>query len=366
MSELFIGIMSGTSMDAIDTVLVDFDKQPLSVLHTHSEAIPASLKQSILSLCTPGSDEINRLGQLDVQLGRLFSNACHQLLKKSGIESKTIRAIGSHGQTIRHHPNLDFPFTLQIGDPNVIAARTGITTVADFRRRDMAIGGQGAPLVPAFHQSVFHDDKNNRVVLNIGGIANVTVLPANIKQAITGFDTGPGNTLMDAWAHRHLNKPYDKDGEWARTGKINQSLLDALLNDNYFTKNPPKSTGREHFNLEWLTKHLPQKIADEDVQRTLLELTVVSIINAIEQLEININDVLLCGGGIHNLFLVERLTELGKTYNFQSTENFGIAPDWVEAIAFAWLAKQTLAGKPGNIHSVTGAKDATILGGIYL
>lgn len=359
MSELFIGLMSGTSVDGIDAALVDFSgSQPKLVASLYNSFSPA-MRQTILSLCQPGQDEINRLGDLDVLLGKTFADIVNTLLEKQKIKPQQVRAIGSHGQTIRHHPQRQF--TLQVGDPNIITAETGITTVADFRRRDIAHGGQGAPLVPAFHQHVFGSSTHNRVVVNIGGIANVTLLPAKTK-TILGFDTGPGNTLLDAWAETHLQKRCDEKGAWAAEGQVDTNLLEKLLSDHYFKLAAPKSTGREYFNLKWLRKYLPKNIAAVDVQATLTALTAHSIVNAIHQ-QLPDSEILVCGGGVHNDFLMQQLSQLAP--NVASTQKFGLDPDLIEAMAFAWLAKQTIEGKAGNVTAVTGAQRATVLGGIY-
>ena len=360
MSELYIGLMSGTSLDGIDVALVDFNQSQPKLLETFYQAYTPSLRQEVLTLCQSGPDEINRLGELDVKLGKEFAEAINQLLKNKAIPPQKIRAIGSHGQTIRHHPEKHF--TLQIGDPNIIAAETGITTIADFRRRDIACGGQGAPLVPAFHHSMFAKEKSNRIILNLGGIANITILPADGR--IFGFDTGPANTLLDAWIEKNLQKSSDEKGMWAAQGKVNHALLNNLLNDDYFKRPPPKSTGREYFHLKWLQSYLTTTLAPVDIQATLVELTAQSILDAVRQ-HIVEGDILVCGGGVHNEFLMSRLTALGERFMISSTHKFGVDPDWVEAIAFAWLAKQTLAGKPGNIPAVTGAKTNSILGAIY-
>ncbi|MBV8802059.1 MAG: anhydro-N-acetylmuramic acid kinase, partial [Gammaproteobacteria bacterium] len=304
-------------------------------------------------------NEIARLANLDVILGKRFAETVNTLLKNQSLYSHQIKAIGSHGQTIRHYP--DRQFTLQIGDPNIIAAETGITTISDLRRGDMAYGGQGAPLVPAFHQYVLSDHAKDRVIVNIGGIANITLLPAKNNNVIA-FDTGPGNTLLDAWTEKHLQKPYDANGDWASQGKINQSLLEKLLSDEYFNLTGPKSTGREYFNLTWLSEYLPKDLIPVDVQATLTALTAHSIIRSINQYLPN-SEILICGGGVHNNFLMRLLTCLKQP--LCSTQNYGINPDLMEAMAFAWLAKQTIDRKPGNIPSVTGAKCPAILGGIY-
>lgn len=360
MSELFIGLMSGTSLDGIDAALVNFsNEKPHLVAHYYHEFSPP-LRQKILALCAPGYDEINRLGDLDVELGHLFAETVTQLLKTQQLKPEHIKAIGSHGQTIRHHPERQF--TLQIGDPNIIAAKTGITTISDFRRNDIAHGGQGAPLVPAFHQSIF-SAPHNRCIVNIGGIANITLLPANPRKT-SGFDTGPGNTLLNAWTEKHLQKPYDDQGKWAQQGQVNQHLLEQLLNDPFFALPAPKSTGREYFNMAWLEKHALAHLKPEDVQRTLVALTAHSIIHSIKT-TLPDSEMIICGGGVHNHILMQQLSELADPQVVRASNELGIDPDWVEAIAFAWLAKQTLAKKTGNLPAVTGAHRASILGGVY-
>lgn len=366
-NEVYIGLMSGTSIDAIDAVVVDFTDQRPKLLATHKLLIEQHLREELLNLCHPGHDEINRMGKLDFQLGELFADASNAVLNKSGLTTKDIRAIGSHGQTIRHHPRGDYPFTLQIGDPNRIAEKTGITTVCDFRRRDLTKNGQGAPLVPAFHAKLFQSENQNRVILNIGGIANISILPANSNAIVTGFDPGPGNILMDAWTQEHLNKPFDENGLWAATGKVIPDLLFSLLNENYFDRKPPKSSGRELFNLAWVQKHLEGLSASynpEDVQATLLELTAQTISQAIQEYAPQSELIIVCGGGVYNVTLMQRLKQLNPI-SIQSTDEIGIAPDWIEAMAFAWLAQQTLSGNPGNLPSVTGANGPAVLGGVY-
>lgn len=365
-SDIYIGMMSGTSMDGIDVVAVDFSTKPFTLLGSHSEPFRDSFCQSLQELSQPGDNEINRLGQLDRQMGTNFANACNTLLKKHQIDKKRIRAIGSHGQTIRHQPHLPTPFTLQIGDPNVIAELTGITTIADFRRRDIVCGGQGAPLTPAFHHFAFSSDRRNRVIVNVGGIANITLLSAGANQAIRGFDCGPGNTLLDKWIKRHLGKNYDHNGNWSKQGVPNQHLLKAFLADPYFQLPAPKSTGFEYFNLQWVEKKLMGKsIAYQDVQSTLAELTACCIMNAIEEYMPGEKDILLCGGGAYNQDLIARLDQKKGQNYLDLTSAFGVEPRWVEAIAFAWLARQALNKLPGNLPAVTGATKSVILGGIY-
>ncbi|HDK38062.1 MAG TPA: anhydro-N-acetylmuramic acid kinase [Thiolapillus brandeum] len=360
--------MSGTSMDGIDAVIVRFHNDQPQLVNSLSHPWPRALQDRLSQLTTNHTVTLQELGQLDLLCGRQFAAATLQLLSKANIDTKEICAIGSHGQTIFHHPQAPVPFSFQIGDPNTIAERTGITVVADFRRRDMAAGGQGAPLVPAFHQALFHHPQRNRVILNIGGIANITILAADgtIK---SGFDTGPGNCLMDRWIQKNLSRPYDQDGSWAQTGKVQQPLLEQLLDDAYFSQEPPKSTGTEYFSMAWLDQHLatcPQPKA-QNIQATLLQLTANSIQQAIQHWAAETQEVLVCGGGVHNSTLIDALTQqLGNTPVITTAQSTAaIDPDWVEAIAFAWLARQTLHGKTGNIPAVTGASHPVVLGGIY-
>jgi anhydro-N-acetylmuramic acid kinase len=365
----FIGLMSGTSLDALDAALVDFSGQRPKLTATLSTEWPASLKSQLLALCSPGDNEIQRMGKADHELGNLCAQACQQLLSKAGISANQVAAIGSHGQTIRHMPEGETPFTVQIGDPNLIAQLTGITTVADFRRRDMAAGGQGAPLAPGFHAAIFRTNDKNRAILNIGGMANLTLLFADSCQPVTGFDTGPGNILLDGWCQQHLNKAYDQNGQWARSGTVNSALLEQLLATPYFVSPPPKSTGRELFNSQWLDQQLKashSKISTEDVAATLTELTAQSICNDLQGYFPSCDELLVCGGGAHNQLLMERINVLTpETINVDTTSSLGIKPDWVEAAAFACFAKQTLEHKPSNLRSVTGANSVCILGGVY-
>ena len=363
----YIGLMSGTSVDGIDAVLVSIPVNgQLALLATHQHSFPAAVRNAIQALMHPGPNEIEREGELDVQLGRLFADAVNVLLAKSGISASSIRAIGSHGQTIRHCPHAPYPFTRQIGNPSVIAEVTGITTVADFRARDLAAGGEGAPLVPAFHHWLFRKPGVHRAIVNIGGIANITWLPAIESSAVLGFDTGPGNTLLDQWIARHRNEPYDRDGAWAASGRVQKDLLARLVADDYFATAPPKSTGREHFNLAWLEQQLVGNLAPEDIQATLVELTATSIAQGLKFLPEETGEIYICGGGTHNRHLLARLRALLPGIPIATTEILGIDPDWVEAVAFAWLAHQALAGRAGNIPSVTGARHPVLLGGIYL
>jgi anhydro-N-acetylmuramic acid kinase len=359
----YIGLMSGTSVDGIDAVVADIDAQGTVTLRaTHTHPIPDTLRHAIQALMQPGANELDREGVLDMQLGELFAEAAAVVLQKSGLSADQIRAIGSHGQTVRHRPRGPHPFTRQIANPSVIAERTGITTVADFRARDMAAGGEGAPLVPAFHQAVFAKPGMNRAIVNMGGIANITWLPGEENETVIGFDTGPGNTLLDYWALRHLHHPCDRDGAWAAQGKVLDSLLTRFLNEPYFARPSPKSTGRELFNADWLHAKLTGTESAADVQATLAELTARTIAKALPR---NSCEIYLCGGGAHNRDLVQRLQQQLPDTDIATTAALGIHPDWVEASAFAWLAHQTLSGRPGNLPAVTGARHAVVLGGIY-
>ncbi len=374
---LYIGLMSGTSMDAIDAVLVEIEGTQVTLRGSHSQALPAELRQELITLNTPGLGHIGQLGHLDVKLGQLFANATETLLQASDTPASAITAIGSHGQTVRHRPKSDspnaLPFTLQIGDPNTLAHLTGITTVADFRRRDIAAGGEGAPLVPAFHEALLRTTKCNRVVLNIGGMANLTILPADPLQLARGFDCGPGNVLMDGWIERELGQRFDQDGRWAAGGEPIEPLLNDMLNDCYFHTAPPKSTGREQFNVEWVMLYLQRNQLENSetkaqaIQATLLHLSVESIADAIESYAPQTEELLICGGGVHNSALIRGLmTRLDTiTITITSSAEFGLDPDYLEAIAFAWLAKQTLEKRPGNLPAVTGAECAVVLGGVY-
>lgn len=366
---LYIGLISGTSMDAVDAVLVSHDAVAPKLIASHAHPIPETISARLQSLASDGLPSGPEVWHLDVKLGALFSDAVAQLLVRARVAADEIVAIGSHGQTVYHGPNDEPPITVQLGDPNVIAERTGITTVADFRRRDMAAGGQGAPLVPAFHRAVLQKRGTPRAIVNIGGIANVTVLPGNVDADVLGFDTGPGNTLMDLWSRRHQGVAMDRDGLWASGGTPVRALLEALLADPYFELAPPKSTGREYFNLEWLdavVKKSPSKATDaQHVQRTLCELTATTIVEAILKYAADTREMLICGGGADNAFLMQALTAHAGDVSVKSTAAEGFDPKWVEAIAFSWFAKQTLEGNPSNLPSVTGARHLAILGGIY-
>lgn len=356
--------MSGTSVDGIDAVAVDFSHGQCQLIATHAHPFPRELSGSIQHLIQqPDTISLDGLGALDVALGHAYADAVLALLEQSQLSASRIAAIGNHGQTLRHQPDSELPFSLQIGNAAVIAERTGITTVADFRSRDIAAGGQGAPLVPAFHKTLFTHADEARVILNIGGIANITILN---DQPIQGFDTGPGNTLMDAVCQRYADRPYDANGELAAQGQVDQALLVQLLSDPYFAQTPPKSTGRKLFNLDWLQKHVTNldEISESDLLATLCSLSAYSISQDIQRYAPQTQRVLVCGGGAHNQHLMNLLAEQ-LNCSVESTAKHGLAPDWVEAVAFAWLAKQCIEGQAGNLPDATGAQGERILGAVY-
>jgi anhydro-N-acetylmuramic acid kinase len=354
-------------MDGIDAALVRLGDR-FEFIDALCAPYPTQLAERLRRVIDSGSaPALGALAQLDVELGEAFAAAAMSLLERSGRRGSDIKAIGSHGQTVRHGPECDPPFTLQLADPNVIVARTGITTVADFRRRDVALGGQGAPLTPVFHAAVMADPREYRVVANIGGIANLTLLPQGSGNIVVGFDTGPGNGLMDAWIRYRRGEPYDRDGAWAASGQVIEPLLCVMLRDPYFDLAPPKSTGFEHFNLAWLKRFIPNETPHppEDVAATLVELTARTIVQSLQSHAARCQRVLICGGGVHNHTLMRRLAALLPGVAVQSTAAAGMHPDWIEAGAFAWLASQTLAGRPGNDPTVTGARRASVLGAIF-
>ncbi len=370
MSELFLGLMSGTSCDAIDAALIRVAGPETSLIAAHEHPIPDVVRDAVRALSHPGDNEIERLGSLDRTLADLFAEASLDLLAAAGYRPAEVAAIGSHGQTVRHRP-VSAPsasgvaFTLQIGDPNTIAARTGIITVADFRRRDIACGGEGAPLAPAFHGAAFGAPGVNRAIVNIGGIANVSILEG--RRTVAGFDTGPGNTLLDAWIYRHRGEPCDRGGRWAGAGEVNTALLGDLLAHPYLQLEGPRSTGKEAFNLDWLDGVLAGygELPAVEVQATLVEFTARSIAATIAATEPAIQEVFVCGGGSHNHTLMETLRQQLPTLPLDTTAVLGVDPDWVEAAAFAWLASRTLAGEPGNVPAVTGASRECTLGAIF-
>jgi anhydro-N-acetylmuramic acid kinase len=361
--ELFIGLMSGTSLDGVDAVLVQFNEaQQPHVLQTKFLAYPSELREQILALQHPTDNELESTALIGIRLAKLYADAVNQLLANARFSPNKITAIGCHGQTIRHRPELGF--TLQIGNPAILAELTGITVVADFRSRDIAAGGQGAPLVPAFHQAIFAHPIRNRAVINIGGIANITYLENN--NPLIGFDSGPGNMLLDAWIKRHKNLNYDANGAWARTGQAIKPLLSSMLAEPYFTLVPPKSTGRDLFNDTWVDHHLAgRNYSPQDVAFTMVSLTAQSIYAALLQHCSDFDEVYLCGGGSHNILLVQQLQRLLGDIKVETTDKLGVNVDWVEAIAFAWLAVLCLNQKTASLPEVTGAKGPRILGAIY-
>ena len=364
-TQRYLGCISGTSVDGLDIALIEIDADnKVSIGSASTTEFPQFLQETLLALGQPGADDLDLLGRSDAALGAFIGHALVQFMDAHNIEPSSITAVGSHGQTVRHRPPEpahDYGFTTQIGDPNYIAEITGLTTVADFRRRDMAAGGQGAPLVPPFHQVLFGQSEQATVVLNIGGISNISILGETPR----GFDTGPGNGLMDAWCALHTGHQYDLDGQWSKTGKVDQYLLSALLTDPYFTLPPPKSTGREYFNLNWLTPHLGQTNAGAaDIQATLVALTAACTADAMARWAPDTQALVVCGGGRLNSALMQALTERCNA-EVVSSEAHGVGGDDIEAALFGWLAHQRLHGLIGSEPAVTGARHGRVLGAIY-
>jgi len=388
---LYIGMMSGTSLDGMDAVLCQFNPEvsnedntqpPMRLLATYSQDFPPRLREVLLALCQPNgvnqlvpeadepNSELDWFGWASRAYAEFASEVVNTLLQQSNTDPESVLAIGCHGQTVRHRPQMGF--TLQLVDANIIAERTGISVVSDFRRRDMAVGGQGAPLVPAFHQALFANPDSTRVLLNLGGIANITVLPANEKDQVVGYDTGPANLLLDAWTSLHTDDAYDAGGAWAQSGTIIEPLLQQLLAHPFFAQSHPKSTGREDFNLTWLQNELQAfeqananiSYSSADMQTTLTELTAISASTQINMYVSNSKNssVHVCGGGALNDYLMTRLQAHLPHCTVKTTEHLGLAPTWVEAVAFAWLARQTLMGETGNLPAVTGANKSVVLG----
>lgn len=370
---LYVGLISGTSADGIDAALVRFGAgvSDTGCRLEHGVTVPwdPALRARLVELGQGGDARgLDELGTLDVQVGEAFAQAVHGLLAIAGVDARDVTAVGSHGQTIRHRPagaayDGRHPFTWQIGDANVIAERSGITTVADFRRRDVAAGGQGAPLVPAFHAAMLHSHAEDRAVLNLGGIANFTLLPRTGD--VRGFDTGPANALLDAWCLRHRGEAFDRDGVFASSGQIDDALLARLLDEPWFALPPPKSSGREQFHLDWVDTRLAGHETPADVQATLLELSAASVADALLAHQPDTRRVLVCGGGVRNPKLIARIAARLPRCVVEPTDVHGLDADFVEAMAFAWLARQTLAGLPGNVASVTGAAGPRVLGVVY-
>ena len=361
---LYVGLMTGTSLDGVDAVLADLENFPPRIVATVHVSLADDLRKELLSLSSSGPDELHRSAVASQHLARGYASAVLQLLLEANVEAAQVRAIGAHGQTVRHRP--DAGYTIQLNAPAVLAELTGIDVVADFRSRDIAAGGQGAPLLPVFHAGLFTAD-SARAVVNIGGISNVTGLPAvGSVEPVIGFDCGPGNVLLDAWAAEHLALPFDRDGDWAAGGHSNPTLLQALLEEPYFSLPPPKSTGRELFNREWLSRKLAQRKVDpRDVQATLTRLTAVAIGSAIAEHVAGANDVLVCGGGAFNATLMRMLSEECAPRPVASTQTLGVSPDHVEAFAFAWLAREHVHERCASLPAVTGARGARVLGALY-
>jgi anhydro-N-acetylmuramic acid kinase len=365
MPDYYIGLISGTSMDGVDAALVRFGDRSVEVSGAATSPYPDPLREKLISATqAPETCTADVIGSLDRWVGECFRDAALELLQSAGVEPADVRAIGSHGQTLRHRPDDERPFTLQIGNADVIAKGAGIDCVADFRSADLALGGQGAPLAPPFHEWLFRSADVDRCAVNIGGIANITVLPAE-PGPIGGFDTGPGNTLMDAWIRRHRHIPFDDGGRWAASGATLGPLLDAMLADPYFAEAPPKSTGFEYFNEAWLSRLVHEDADAADVQATLADLTATTIADAIRLHAPRTRELLICGGGVHNRDLIRRLGDRLAQLKLASTADFGLDPDHVEAAAFAWLAMRTLDGEPGNAPEVTGASRKTVLGALH-
>ena len=360
MDELYIGVMSGTSLDGIDIALCEIKDDSFELLHSQEYPFDKKLKADILTTIN-NKTTLKKIGRLDTRLGHLFAEAINTFLLEKKIKKRMVKAIGLHGQTLWHEPNAKYPFSMQLGNASVITALTNISVVSDFRQKDIAFGGQGAPFAPAFHQYLFSRLKGNIGVVNIGGMANLSIL----GEKTTGYDTGCGNILMDSWISYKKNLPFDKNGQWARLGEVNQKLLDKLLSDKYFLKNPPKSTGREYFNKNWLQKQLEKFIylSGKDIQATLLELTAKSIAQEVKKTSISL--LIVCGGGLKNIQLMKRLKANLKKIEVVSSDECGISSEYMEAMAFAWFAYKRIHKEKVKLSSITGASKDTILGALY-
>jgi anhydro-N-acetylmuramic acid kinase len=371
MAELYIGLMSGTSLDGADGVLVDFSGPQLEVLASATEGFTGEFRAELLALNGPTHNELHRAALAANQLAAIYSQVVSKLLAKADVTANEITAIGAHGQTVRHQPQNDrlyTSYTLQLNNPALLAERTGIDVVADFRSRDVAAGGQGAPLVPAFHQSVFGTANATTLILNIGGISNLSVLPAwSVPGDVVGFDCGPGNALMDAWCQKNTGQAFDSGGEWAASGQRIDALLASLLNEPYFAKAPPKSTGRDLFSMHWLSAKLApfSSARPQDVQFTLTELTATACITGVSSYINNSKELIICGGGAFNTHLMQRLKAGLPSLKVAPSSAHGLGPLQVEAAAFAWLARQTTHRLPGNLPAVTGAVGLRVLGAVY-
>ncbi len=363
--ELFIGLMSGTSVDGVDSSIVSFEGNKIEVVSSYYEECPKELRDNILKLCGGFKTSLKFLGETDIAVGKLFASVVGKHLKESQIDPSSITAIGSHGQTVWHQPFGTHSFTMQLGNPSVISQKTGITTVSGFRQKDLANGGQGAPLTPLFHREFFCQKGRDRAIINIGGMTNITLLPKT--GACSAYDIGAGNVLMDYWNLKEHGTKYDKNGDWAATGKCNKKLLQEMLAEPYLQLSPPKSTGRELFNADWLQKKISvcgDNLKAEDIQNTLSVFTSECITDAVRKFSKDL-EIYICGGGVHNSFLMRNLQANFDTIPVATTSKLGIEPDWVEAVAFAWMAKQTMQGKQLETPPFTGATRSCVLGGIY-
>jgi anhydro-N-acetylmuramic acid kinase len=360
-ASLFVGLMSGTSLDGADAALVDFSSATPRTLAFATVAFSRALRENILALSEPGKDSLELAGRVSLELADLYSRAVEAVLAGGGVAREDVTAVGCHGQTVRHRPDLGF--TIQLNDPARLAERAGIDVVADFRRRDMAAGGQGAPLVPAFHEAVFRHPARSRAIVNIGGISNVTWLPPGRKTL--GFDCGPGNVLLDGWARRHLGADFDEDGQWAARGRTDAKLLERLLEEPFLNAQPPKSTGRELFRLAWLEERLPRAYQPVDVQSTLTDFTARSIVDSIDRFCPTTEEIYLSGGGARNGALVSRIAGLARTRPVATTDALGVPTGHVEAMAFAWLAMKCVRREPVDLTAATGARAPRVLGAVY-
>jgi len=360
-SELYVGLMSGTSLDGVDAVLVDFSQAPGRLVASHFAPYPDAVRAEALALNSVGPNELERAAELGNRLAERYAAAVKALLVGPRVDKAAIAAIGCHGQTVRHRP--DHGYTVQLGNGALLAELSGIRVVCDFRSRDVAAGGHGAPLVPAYHAACFASPSVHRVIVNIGGIANVTDLSPG--SPVRGFDTGPGNVLLDLWAQKHLGQPLDRDGAWAASGTVVDELLRAMLADPYFAEPPPKSTGRDQFNEDWLSQFRPERFAPQDVQATFVALTTQSIADAVTRFCQGGQEVFASGGGASNSHLMRELARRLPSLRVATTAAAGVDPDWVEAMAFAWLARETLAGRTSSLAEVTGAAGPRVLGAIY-
>ena len=364
MAEIYVGLMSGTSADSIDCATLDLSSEEIKVINCKNFEIPMDLKKDIIQSSQSEKIEQELIDDLDFRMAEVLADSVKKIISDSNIEAKDIKAIGSHGQTIKHEPKSETPYTLQIGDPQKISNDLDITTVGNYRHDDIEAGGEGAPLTPVFHKTVFGSDKKRKVIVNIGGITNITAL--NYPELI-GFDTGPGNCLMDCWSRINNVGDYDDRGSWAASGTINQSLLEIMMEDEYFSRKYPKSSGPDYFSYKWIQENLlrlSKEILAEDVQATLAQVTVISLIESINFLNLSNENIYLCGGGVHNDFLCSEINKQSKV-RVSTTLELGIDPDYVEAICFGWLAKQRIENKSFDLSEITGSKGEVYLGRIY-